>query len=192
MMEGNSIAYRADLIGTQTEKVYAKSKPWAETNIVNPVHENLVLEGCGTLLEYLKWLGLAYEPNMLVLSSRHHFFYDQSDLKGVKVLVNLKKLNHIKHLDSFLHILYRVLPPEASFIGCFVDSKNHKRNGTHFFYTNLFYKKFIDFLDQKIDKSMNKTDVEELLDSHGFKITDMTEINGMTYFNTLNQRKSGE
>jgi hypothetical protein len=32
----------------------------------------------------------------------------------------------------------------------------------------------------------------ELLDSHGFRIVDMTEINGITYFNTRNQRNSGE
>ena len=190
-MEGNSVLYRDELL-TKADMVYEKRKPWAETNVVNPVHENLVQEGCGTFLEYLKWLGLAYEPDMLVLSSRHHFFYDQNDVKGVKVLVNLKKLNNIKHLDSFLHILYRVLPSGANFIGCFKETRNHKRNGAHLLSTTLMYKKFIDFLDNKTDRIMSKGNVEELLDSHGFKVVDMTEINGITYFNTLNQRKAGE
>jgi len=39
---------------------------------------------------------------------------------------------------------------------------------------------------------MIRSNVEELLDSHGFKVVDMTEMNGITYFNTLNQRKAGE
>jgi len=172
--------------------VYEKNKPWTETNVVNPVHENLIREGCSTFLEYLKWLGLAFEPDMLVLSSRNHFFYDQNDMKEVKVLVNLKKLNTIKHLDSFLHVIYRVLPPDASFLGCFRETKNYRRNGSHIFRTNLLYKRFIDFLDNKTDRIMTRNDVTELLDAHGFKVVDITEIDGMTYFNTLNQRKAGE
>ncbi len=191
MMEGNSVLYRTEVL-TANEVIYQKGKPWTSNNVVNPVHENLLQEGCGTFLEYLKWLGLAYESDMLVLSSRHHFFYDQNDLRGVKVLVNLKKLNTIKHLDSFLHILFRVLPPDANFIGCFSDSKNHKLNGLNLYKTSFLYKRFIDFLDHKTDRIMNRNNVEELLSSHGFKVLDMTEINGTTYFNTLNQRKSGE
>jgi len=58
--------------------------------------------------------------------------------------------------------------------------------------TSLLYKKFIDFLDHKTDRIMIRSNVEELLDSHGFKVVDMTEMNGITYFNTLNQRKAGE
>jgi hypothetical protein len=38
---------------------------------------------------------------------------------------------------------------------------------------------------------MTRNEVEAILDSHGFKIADMTEINGLTYFTTLNQRMSG-
>jgi len=190
-MEGKSVLYGAEIL-TDDEIAYKLRKPWTVTNVVNPVHDNLVQEGCGTFLEYLKWLGLAYEPDMLTLSARHHFFYDQNDMKGVKVLVNLKKLNTIKHLDSFLHILYRVLPPQANFIGCFKETKNHRRNGAHLLNTSLLYKKFIDFLDHKTDRIMVKSNVEELLESHGFKVVDMTEMNGMIYFNTLTQRKSGE
>lgn len=184
--------YRAQIL-TAPDVAYEKGKPWTTTNVVNPVHDNLIQEGGETLLGYLKWLGLAYEPDMLVLSSRHHFFYDQNDLSGVKVLVNLKKLNRIKHLDNFLHILYKVLPPGANFIGSFSDSKNHKRNGSNLFYKPSFlYKRFIDFLDHKTDRIMTRNNVEELLDSHGFRVVDITEIDGTTYFNTLNRRKPGE
>lgn len=191
MMEGNTVLYRSEVL-TTNKMVYESNKPWTSVNMVNPVHESLLHEGCETFLGYLKWLGLAYESETLVLSLRHHFFYDQNDLRGVKVLVNLKKLNVIKHLDSFLHILFRVLPPNANFVGCFSDSKNHKLNGLNLYKTSFLYKRFIDFLDQKTDRIMNRNNVEELLSSHGFKVLNMTEIDGTTYFNTLNQRKAGE
>ena len=56
----------------------------------------------------------------------------------------------------------------------------------------IFSKKFLDFLDHRTNRNMDRNEVVELLDSHGFGIVDMTEINGITYFNTRNQRNSGE
>jgi len=193
MMETISVSGRSELINSiNAGQISGRNILMPEMTGFNPVHDNLVLEGGEIFLEYLKWLDLAHEPNLLVLSSRHHFFYDQNDLKGIKVLVNLKKLNQIKHLDSYLHILFRVLPPEANFIGCFNDSGNHKRNGSSVFKSGMFYKKLIDFLDHRTDRNLSRTEVTEVFDSHGFRIVDMTDINGMTYFNTRNQRNSGE
>ena len=192
-METISVLKKAELLSSiYTDQIYDRVKTLSGKATVNPVHDNLVLEGGEAFLEYLNWLELAHEPNLLVLSSRHHFFYDQNDLKGLKVLVNVKKLNQIKHLNSYLHILFRLLPPEANFIGCFIDSKNHKRNGSPFFSPGMIYKKFLDFLDHRTNRNMDRNEVVELLDSHGFGIVDMTEINGITYFNTRNQRNSGE
>ena len=48
------------------------------------------------------------------------------------------------------------------------------------------YKGFINFLDAKIDVDFDKKDVLKLLESHGFKVMDMTEINGLTYFRAQN------
>ncbi|NLA50343.1 MAG: hypothetical protein GX876_12910 [Bacteroidales bacterium] len=191
MMEGNSVLFRNNML-TTIERVYQKNRSWASANVVNPVYENLVNEGFSSFLEYLRWHGLANEPEMLVLSSRHHFFYDQNDMEGIRVLVNLKKLNKIKALDKFLNVLHRVLQPDANFTGCFIDSKNHRWNGSNLFKTSYLYKRFIDFLDHRTDRVMTRNSVKELLEFHGFRIIDMTEINGITYFNTLNQRKYGE
>jgi hypothetical protein len=192
-VENATVLKRTDLKNIlEVAGVYNRRISVHETTGVNPVHDTLVLEGAGTFLEYLKWLDLADDPNLLVLSSRHHFFYDQNDLKGVNVLVNIKRLNHIRHLGSFLHILFRVLPSGANFIGCFSDSGNIKRNGKVFFRSSIFYKKFIDFLDYRTDRNMSKSEVTELLDTHGFIVINMKEIKGVTYFNALNKRKSGE
>ena len=54
--------------------------------------------------------------------------------------------------------------------------------------TSRMYKKFINFLDSKIDIEIDSKDISKLLESHGFKIIDMTEINGLTYFRTQNYR----
>jgi len=37
-------------------------------------------------------------------------------------------------------------------------------------------------MDSRTNKHLSKTDVELLLEGHGFKIRNMTEINGLTYF----------
>ncbi len=174
------------------DKIYNRKQSFITTALPNPVKDKLLAEGGDNFLGYLEHRGFMQESDLLVLSSKHHFYYDQNDLADVKVLVNIKKLNYIKHLDSFLHVIFRVLPPDARFIGCFTDSRNGKVNGSPFHHTKVFYKKFIDFLDARTDRRMTRNEVEEILDSHGFKIVDMTEINGLTYFTTLNQRTSGE
>jgi hypothetical protein len=48
------------------------------------------------------------------------------------------------------------------------------------------YKGFINFLDARIDVDFDKNDVSKLLESHGLKVIDMTEINGLTYFRAQN------
>ena len=153
---------------------------------INPVIEKLITEGGENFFNYLHWVGLANEPNLLVLSSKHHYYYDNNDLKGITTLINLKKLNLINHLDSFLHSVYHVLSPETNFIGCFSDRETQKHAG----WSSRMYKRFINFLDARIDFEIDKNDVSGLLESHGFKVIDMTEINGLTYFRTQNNGRS--
>ena len=102
-----------------------------ERTAYNPVYTNLAAEGDENFFHYLNWLGLSNEPNLLVLSSRHHYYYDYDDLKGVRVLVNLKSLNVIRHLDSFLHVVFRMLPPRASFIDVLQRINDQVPGGCH-------------------------------------------------------------
>lgn len=149
-----------------------------EKAVYDPFIENLIAEGGESLLYYLRGLGLANETNMMVLSSRHHNYYDYSDLKGINTLINLRKLNRMRHLDSFLNIVFRTASPETCFIGCFSDSSNlkttglGKRNG----------RRIINFSDSGTYIQFDKYDIIRLLESHGFKVYDMTEIKGLTYF----------
>jgi hypothetical protein len=153
-----------------------------DTVMESPVMSDLIDEGGENFFNYLEWHGLTNDDNMLVLSSRHHFYYDPNELQSVTTLINVKKLNLIKHLDSFLQSIVYVLSPESNFIGCFSDWKSQKGTGI----TSRMYKGFINFLDAKIDVDFDQKDVLKLLESHGFRVMDMTEINGLTYFRAQN------
>jgi hypothetical protein len=148
----------------------------------NPVMNDLIAEGGESFFNYLEWHGLTNEDNMLVLSSRHHYYYDPNELQAVTTLINVKKLNLIRHLDTFLHSIEHVLSPESNFIGCFSDWKTQKGSGI----TSRMFKGFINFIDSKIDVDYDKKDVSKLLESHGFRVVDMTEIDGLTYFRARN------
>jgi hypothetical protein len=159
-----------------------------EKTTVNPTIDNLIAEGGEYFIQYLRFLGLENEPNILALSSNHHYYYDFNELKGVKTLVNLKKLNMMKHLDSFLHTIYRGLSPKTNFIGCFSD--RNQKNGTRL--SARVFKGFINFLDSRIDNKLNKNEVTEIMETHGFKIINMKEIDGITFFYAQNTSRTVE
>ena len=157
-----------------------------ETRKNHLVSDKLHAEVDENFKNYLSSHGLSNEDNLLVLSSKMHYYYDYEELKEVTTLINLKKLNLIKHLDDFLHTLCSGLSPKANFIGCFSDRRTQKGVSM----TSRMYKKVINFLDSKIDVDIDRKDFSRLLESHGFKIIDMTEINGLTYFRTQNFRRA--
>jgi hypothetical protein len=152
----------------------------------------MISDGGENFFSYLKSLGLSNEPNLLVLSPGQHYYYDESDLRCVRTLVNLKKLNLVKHLDQFLHSLFRILPPDANFIGCFSDANAHKNKGSKSEHSTGLLNSFLNLLDSMTEHRMNKNEVSEVLKTHGFKIVNMTEINGVTFFYSQNVRRPSE
>jgi hypothetical protein len=142
--------------------------------------DNLISAGGENFFIYLSGLGLAKEPTLMILSSRHNYYYNLDDLKGVSTLINLVKLNRMRHLDSFLITVSRVISRETNFIGCFSDktiitqSSLYKKNCRH----NNNYSYSDSYLQ------FDKLDITQILESSGFKICDMTEIKGLTYFMT--------
>jgi hypothetical protein len=167
----------------RTDVVRKKHSP--VTSKINQTSPKLASEVDDNFLSYLKCHGLANEDNLLVLSSNLHYYYDYEELKEVTTLINLKKLNLVKHLDDFLHTLYDGLSPKTNFIGCFADNKSGKAVSL----TSRLYKRFLNFLDSKIDVDIDSKEFSRLLESHGFKVIDMTEINGLTYFRSQNYRR---
>lgn len=148
----------------------------------NPSTLTLIAE-CGiNFFLYLRSLNLSNETDILVLPPDQHYYYDGKELKSVRILINLKKLNLIKHLDIFLNTLIRILPQNANFIGCFSDNEPVKEDGFQFSLSSRLFSRFINFLDSRTDHILNKKEVSELLERNGFETVDMKEMQGLTYF----------
>ena len=156
--------------------------------------EILAYEGCENLANYVEWLGFNKDPDLIVLSSMHHYYYDVEEMKNVKTVVNLKQLNQIKHVRDFLHSVFRILPLKCNFIGCFTD--NTKKNGlgslidssdseaveNGIISRNPFLNMIYSMMDSRTYKSMSRKSVRLLLEDHGLKVLDITEFDDLTYF----------
>lgn len=164
------------------------------------VSEILIDEGCESFTDYIDWLGLGKDPNLIVLSSTQHYYYDKEELKNVSTIVNLKQLNQIKNLNILLQTIFKIIPQKSNFVGCFAEKARHnefraKNSSTHknpgsdsdslengivsrFSFMNMIY----NIMDSKTNRYMTRKDVYELFETHGFRIMDLTELNGLTYF----------
>ena len=91
--------------------------------MANEAVDNLITEGGEDFYNYVNRIGLAKDPNLIVLSSRHSYFYDTEELNNAKTVINLKELNQIKQIKNLLHFL----PTSCNFIGCFVNNKKSER-----------------------------------------------------------------
>lgn len=162
-----------------------------KTSRISPVLENIRSEAGIGLIQYLHFLKLEKEPNLMALSSIHHYFYDSDDLKNIKTLINLKKLNNIKSLGSFLQKVVRILPQEAIFIGYFRNDTGN-RSVFSFYQTTKLFNGVVNYFDSRTDRSLTKDDVSRLLEEHELKVVDITDIKGMTYFCSRNYSQPPE
>ncbi len=174
---------------------------------IRPVKEILIGEGREDFVNYIEWLGLENDPNLIVISSMHHYFYDAEEMIKVNILVNLIKLNQIKDIKDFLVSISHNLSSNSNFIGCFVDNKSQdlfelrktasedesKRISTAVENGILsripLLNRIYSFVDSRTNRYLTKHHVTLLLEDHGFKVLDMTEMNGLTYFHA--KKKSG-
>jgi hypothetical protein len=161
----------------------------------------LIEEGGESFFNYVDWLGLAKDPDLIVLSSLHHYYYDPEEMNNFQTVINLKELNLIKDVKNFLRSCLQILPPNSNFIGCFID--NEKTNGYEVkngsSYVNKRNRDAIDngiisripfinmlysIMDSKTIRYMSKHSISLLLENCGFKVMDMTDINGLTFFHS--------
>jgi hypothetical protein len=181
---------------TKTDNIQVVKNNQGENNISlnedkkNPVFDNLVAEGGENFFHYINWLGLSKDTNLMVLSSIHHYYYDFNELKGVRTLINIKQLNQINHIDSFLNNVFRVLPPKSNFVGCFKDNKIHRGMAGPIYQSFKLLSSLFNMFDSKTNKFLSRKYVIKLLESHDFRISDMTEIGEITYFCCQNNKKS--
>lgn len=188
-MDNTPATGRPEIIKDQSIKSYL-AREGHSTYVAgrNPLFDKFVSEKCEDFFNYLDWLGLAKNPNLMLLSSMHHFYYDINDLKGVKILVNLKQLNRIKLLDGFFQSIFRLLPSGALFLGCFKDDRDPEGIFAPIYQSMKLFNDIFNFIDSRTEKRMTRDGVLKILKSHGFRIEDMTEINELIYFMAVNTR----
>ncbi|MGI6338848.1 MAG: hypothetical protein ACOXZV_05645 [Bacteroidales bacterium] len=181
-----------DLLNNIAETAPVRQKASGVSNL-SPALANLIAKTGGNFYNYIKSNGFPEDSEFIVISPNQHYYYDESDMRSVKSLINLNKLNNIKHLDKFLHNLYKVMQPGSNFIGCFSDSKKLSRNHKIYFYQpSVLLNRFRNFLDSKTDHYINRDEAFELLSLNGFKVINMTEINGLTYFYAQTRGENAE
>lgn len=191
-MGKSSIIQKDDINKDQIIKTGFAKKIYFERVEKNPIYNTLVAEGGVNFFHYIDWLNLAKDPNLMILSSLHHYYYDFNELRGIKTLINVKTLNQINHIDNFLNNVFRVLPPKANFVGSFIDNKIRRGVATPIYQSFRLLNRLINILDAKTEKFVSRKKVLKLLDTHGFKVIDMTEIDGVTYFYSQISKKPGE
>ena len=135
---------------------------------------------------FLKSLGMSGEQNLVVLSSRDNYSCNDHELKNARIIINLKKLNLIKHLDLFLNTLVRILPPNTSFIGYFSDEQALIGNGFNPGNVWRILNRVYNLFGTQRNHRMNRIEVTELLEKNGFRTLDMKVMNGLTYFISQN------
>jgi hypothetical protein len=183
-MEDVSVKTNAGIAGKETYRTKVNDdKRSPRVTGFSDSATTLITEGGINFFRYLKKRGMSDETDLIVLSSKSHYFYDENDLKRVRVLVNLRKLNVIKHLDMFLNTLVRILPLDTSFVGYFSDNNAPVKNGLGRRFSKL-YGRIINLMDGKTDRVMNINDVRGLLERNGFEVVNMTTISGQTYFHS--------
>ena len=169
--------------------------------------DNLISEGGDSFYNYVNRIGLANDSNLIVLSSQHKYYYDSEEIDKVRTVINLKELNLIKQISSLLHSHLRFLPLRCNFVGCFVNNEKTDRYAlrksscynekiknndkvelgiiSRFPFINMLYS----IMDSRTNKYMSEGLVTSMLSVHGFKVIDMTELNGLTYFHSQKVKK---
>jgi hypothetical protein len=136
-----------------------------ERESVSTFIDCLISEGGETFFHYLNSLGHAYKCNMMLLSSRHNYCYDYSDLRGASMVINLKRMNRVPHMMSFLNTISKAVTEGAFFSGCFSE---HSTPGSTFCSIP--------------SHEISRDEMVGHLESTGLIVFDMTEIKGLTYF----------
>ncbi len=164
--------------------------------------DELDLEVRQSLIDYLDRMNLIKESGMLVIPSSRHYFYDAEDMKGIRTVITLRQLNHIREVKDFLKQITGLLPLNSNFIGCFSDNRTQSAFADK--YGNLpkqmsekaeayengiesripFINRMYSFIDSRTNRYLTRRSVTNLLKEAGLELVGMTEINGLTYFHT--------
>jgi len=207
-MDSGAVGNNSEVIKDQTVSGATPKSKSVRKNHLSRLFDELSDSAREDLIEYLDRMGLVNEADLLVIPSTRHYFYDAEDMKGIKTVVNLRQLNHVREVREFLRNIVDLLPVRSNFVGCFVDNK--AQNGFSDKYSNLpkdlsdkaeayengiesripFINRMYSFIDSRTNRYLTKRTVTHLLEECGLQIIGMTELNGLTYFWTQKVKPS--
>jgi len=199
-MDSGTVESNSDVIRGQNLRNIFQGKIATRESSYTRFFGELASEVREDLFNYLDRLGLVNDSHLLVIPSTHHYFYEAEDMKGIKTVVNLKQLNHVREIRDFLKKIAELLPNDSNFVGCFVD--NQTQNGFADKYSNLprqvsekaeifengiesripFINRMYSFIDSRTNRYLTRRTVSHLFEENGLQIAGMTEQNGLTYF----------
>jgi hypothetical protein len=173
-----------------------------DMEVANEAFDKLITEGGESFYNYVDSRGLSKDSNLIVLSASHHYYYDNDEMNNAKTVINLKELNTIKEIKGLLYSHLHFLPKSCNFVGCFVNNRKIERYTlrkyttgeekirnsdnvelgivSRFRFINMLYS----LLDSKTNNYLSEKSVEVMLGVHGFKVIDMKEANGLTFFHS--------
>jgi hypothetical protein len=199
-MASETIKNNSDIIKDQPPNNISSGKLSLQDSGLIHLFGELDIEVRKNLIDYLDRMGLIYSSGLLIIPSTRHYFYDAEDLRGIKTVVNLKQLNHIREIRGFLKRMTDLLPPDSNFVGCFIDSKSQssfpdnysgmssKLSGRAEAFENgiesriPFINRMYSFIDARTNRYLTKRIVIQLIKEVGLKLKGMTEVKGLTYF----------
>lgn len=146
----------------------------------------------GTLLCYFRSLGMIKDSDTLILYSNNHFFYDKTEIARISALLNLRQLNHFSHPARFIAQLAGLMTEGSCFSGYFKALDNNGRNGKNLFsiVTDIFSRVLNPLKSGR--KGLDKNRFIKLMESNGFYLKDISEINGLTYFCSVKKSSRSE
>jgi len=180
--------------------VYYKTSP-AKDTYSGYLYKQLSGEGCEDFYNYINWLDLVNDLNVIVLPGTRYFYYHPEDLVNTKTVINLKPLNRIKNLFSFLENIFSILPDYCYLTGCYENNSMKKESGANQRYIErksvkgknrgnghenryplswLYNLKSI--VNSGTNRQLSKESTTSLMKNVGFTVLDITAWNGRTYF----------
>lgn len=124
-MENLNVIQSQSLPGNQINNILLNKESSNWKSREKTFSEILSTEACNNFMDYIELLGLKNDPNMVVLSSKHHYYYDAEELRNINTITNLKDLNQIKQIKSFVNSVRIILQQRGNFIGYFTDNTPH-------------------------------------------------------------------
>ncbi|MFO7851452.1 MAG: hypothetical protein ACQERS_05340 [Bacteroidota bacterium] len=187
---------------TEIKQSVHQHRPSVKGTYREDLYRTLSNDGCEDFYNYIDWLDIAKNLNVIVLPAVKYFYYIPEDLKNTETVINLKPLNLIKDLRSFLVKIYTFLPEYSYFTGYFEDYSNGKNqsdekdkyqpgenadkvisgNKQNRHKLSWFYKIINILFNTGIKQRLSKKSARSLLEGVGFTVHDITELNGKKYF----------